>query len=50
MTEHFKARESSLNIRNWSLDTHTDYNLKYTLVMINCVLEQAVIAGQRQEE
>lgn len=47
MTGYFKAIESSLNIINWNLDTHTDYNLKYphTLVMINYALEQAVTAG-----
>lgn len=47
MTGYFKAIESSLNIINRNLDTHTDYNLKYphTLVMINYALEQAVTAG-----
>lgn len=52
MAEDFKAVESSLNIVNWNLDIETDYNQKYhhTLVMINAALEQAVIAGPKQEE
>ena len=41
-----------MNITSWTLETHKDYNLKYshTLVMMNYALEQAVVAQLKQDE